>query len=125
MIAAKQFCFLIRHAPDDYFRTSELLDMALTTAAFDQAASVVFLDEGVLHLFSGRQLSGRQKNNNQASVIQMIAAFDIYDLAPPWVEIESLHECGINMADVAVPVRYMNRADLRRLLTEQQVLVSG
>jgi tRNA 2-thiouridine synthesizing protein C len=115
MQAAKQFCFVIRRAPDDGFRTSELLDMALTTAAFDQPANVVFLDEGVLHLSQG------SRNN----ILDMITAFDLYDIEPPWVETESLQACGISLDDLTVPVRCISRGELPGLLAQQQVLVTG
>ncbi|QFY43300.1 hypothetical protein F6R98_12290 [Candidatus Methylospira mobilis] len=117
MAAVKQFCFVIRHAPDDDFRAGELLDMALTTAAFDQIATVVFMDEGVLHLLPGR--------NSRSNVVQMLAAFDLYDLAPPWVETESLSARGATAADLPVPVRFIDKDELSRLLARQQVLVAG
>jgi len=105
------------HAPDDDFRAGELLDMALTAAAFDQAVTVVFMDEGVLHLLPAR--------NNRSNVEQMVAAFALYDLAPPWVEIESLSACGATAADLTVPASLIGKGELSRLLALQQVLVSG
>jgi tRNA 2-thiouridine synthesizing protein C len=119
MPAEKEFCFVIRHAPDDRFRIGELLDMALTAAAFDQTVTVVFLDDGVLHL-----LLPQNEQKNQG-IIQIIAAFDLYDIHSPWVETESLLECGITLTNLAVPVRCINRADVARLLARQHILVAA
>jgi tRNA 2-thiouridine synthesizing protein C len=120
MQGAKQFCFIIRRAPDDGFRTGELLDMAMTAAAFDQPVSVVFMDDGVLHL-----LAGQQQQKSPVNIIQMIAAFDLYDLDHPWVETESLWERGLTLAALAVPVRSISRSGLGCLLARQHILLAG
>lgn len=118
MPSPKKFCFVVRQAAQADIRVRELLDMALTTAAFDQTVTIVFLDDGVY------QLLPRNHESAEDNVLQMIPALDLYDIEAPWVETESLSERGLTPADIAVQARFIARSELLHLFSEQNILAS-
>ncbi|MGL4834236.1 MAG: DsrE family protein, partial [Shewanella sp.] len=46
----KKICILFRSAPHGTTKGREGLDLALLSASFEQEVSLLFVDEGILHL---------------------------------------------------------------------------
>jgi len=96
-----------------------MLDQVLTTAAFDQAVSLLFLDDGVFQLLRNQQaeLAGLEP------ITPLLQALSLYDVNELWVEQESLDRRGLCADALAVPVRTLPRSEVARLLSAQDVLV--
>lgn len=109
-----RYLFVIRDAPYEGRRAQEALDLLLTLAAFDQKVDIVLLEDGVwqLHRAQHPEILAQK---NLAALWQVLG---IYGIDPPWVESESLAERGMDVADLALPVRLLPRAGLASLLRE-------
>jgi tRNA 2-thiouridine synthesizing protein C len=117
----KRFLFVLRQAPVGGFQASEFLDMVMTAAAFDQAVSLLFLDDGVLQLLRGQGPDAL----GRGSVAAIFPALDLYDVEALWVERESLVERGVGEDAMVVPVKLIARASVADLLRDQTIVVSG
>jgi tRNA 2-thiouridine synthesizing protein C len=50
----KSYLFVLRKPAHSGVQVQEMLDIILTTAAFDQPVSILLLDDGVFHLKNGQ-----------------------------------------------------------------------
>jgi tRNA 2-thiouridine synthesizing protein C len=119
MKITKRFLFVIRRPPCDGVKAHEILDQVLTTAAFDQAVSLLFLDDGVFQLLRNQQadMAGLEP------VTPLLEALPMYDVNALWVEQESLDRRGLCAEALAVPVRTLARSEVASLLLAQDVLI--
>ncbi len=114
----KRFLFVMREAPHQGVRLQELLDVVLITAAFDQAVSLLFLDDGVF------QLKQRQQPET-AGLKDTLAIFDalsLYDIQELVVELESLQQRGLQAADLALPIRTLLRQEVAQWVKQFEVI---
>lgn len=116
----KKFLFVMNHAPHIGINVQETLDGILTTAAFDQHAALLFLDDGTL------QLHRRQKPEEQGlkDTLAIFQALEIYDVHDFYVEAESLQSRGLKPADLLLPVREIYRKDVNALMRQFDVVMS-
>lgn len=115
----KTYLFVMRHPPHVSSHAQETLDQILTTAAFDQAVSVLFLDDGVCQLKTGQNPQGMALKNTAA----MFTALELYEVNDVFVEAESLADRGLSVADLILPVRSIPRADVNRLIQRHDVVI--
>lgn len=115
------FLFVIRRSPKPDLIPLEQLDMAMTTAAFDQSVSLLFLDEGVWQLQSGQSVSPQSSERRLA---QQWEALDIYGISTLWVERESLLERGLTPARLVLPVALIEREAVTRLILTHDWVVN-
>lgn len=115
----KRYLFVMRHAPHVSSHVQEALDQLLTTAAFDQTVTVLFLDDGVWQLKQGQDasISGRR---DTAAVLQ---ALSLYDVEHILVEQESLQACGLTEADLVMRVRCVLRRDVHTMMTQHDIIM--
>ncbi|MGZ4959756.1 MAG: sulfurtransferase complex subunit TusC [Methylomonas sp.] len=115
----KKYLFVLRCLPHNGNHVQEALDMVLTTAAFDQEVSVLFADDGVLHL--------KKQQNSAALGLQDTAAvfraLEVYDVNALYVEIESLQDRGLELGDLLLPVQAIRRSEVNQLLRRQDVVI--
>jgi tRNA 2-thiouridine synthesizing protein C len=93
--------------------------MVLTTAAFDQQVCVLFVDDGVLQI-KDRQNPAVMGLKDTASVFR---ALEIYDVNTLFVEIESLQARGIEVSDLILPVKTIQRSEISGLMRQYDVIV--
>ncbi len=107
----QRFLFIMRKAPHQGTQLQEILDVILTTAAFDQAVSLLFLDDGVFQLKQQQQpvASGLK------DTLAIIHALELYGVNDYYVEVESLIERGLHITDLALPVTPLHRQDVAQL----------
>lgn len=117
----KKFLFVMRRAPQAGLRVRETLDLILTTAAFDQSVSLVFLDDGVYQLKRGQHPAAA----GLPPVAPLFEALALYDVENIWVESESLAERGLDLADLLIPARPVGRCAVAALVAEHDVAVPG
>lgn len=96
----KKILFVMQHPPYHGIRLQEKLDLILTAAAFDQAISLLFVDDGVYQILSGQQPEGLDLKNT-ASVMRALEMYDVNDIR---VETEALTERGLTISDLILPV---------------------
>lgn len=113
----KKFLFVMRHPPQAGLRVRETLDLILTTAAFDQAVTLLFLDDGVY------QLQRDQNPSEPPQVAPLFAALELYDVEPILVEAESLAERGLTLADLILPAALIPRTAIAALISGHDVVV--
>jgi len=117
----KHFLFVLRKPVHSGVYVQEILDIVLTTAAFDQSVSILLLDDGVFHL----------KNNQNPDCVGMkdtasiFKALEIYDVNDIYVEMESLQERGLMCGDLCLPVNSVYRKNIAELMKRFDVLVPG
>jgi tRNA 2-thiouridine synthesizing protein C len=117
----KRFLFILRRAPQAGGRLREILDMVLTTAAFEQPVTLLLLDDGVYPLKRGQ----RPEAAGLPAVATLFEALELYDVRAVLVERESLAERGLAEADLAIPVRPIDRAEVAALIAGHDVVVNG
>ncbi len=109
----------MRNLPHVSSHVQETLDQILTTAAFDQSVSVLFLGDGVFQL--------KTRQDSQAMVLKNTAAIftalELYEITDVFVEAESLADRGLILDDLILPVRAIPRAEVNALMRRQDVIV--
>jgi len=117
----KRFMYVNRRPPYGTIYALECLEVVLVAAAFDQDVSVVFVDDGVCQL----------KKNQDTTEIGMknfsktYGALDDYDVEKIYVEKESLEARGLTADDLVIPVEVVGAADLRDIMSQQDVVISS
>ncbi len=99
----------------------EMLDAMLVAGVFDQAVSVLFLDDGVYQLLTGQQ--GQQLGTRD--VAKAMTALPTYDVERIFVAAESMTARGLALDDLAPPAQALDAADVRALIAAQDVVLSG
>jgi len=118
--AIKKFMYVNRKAPHGTIYALESLEVVLIAAAFDQDVTLAFIDDGVYQLKKGHQTKGIELKNFQPTY----RALEDYDITKLYVEKESLESRGLTVDDMCVPVEVKSRADLGRMMEEQDVVFS-
>ncbi|MBU1776081.1 MAG: sulfurtransferase complex subunit TusC, partial [Gammaproteobacteria bacterium] len=98
----------------------ESLEVVLITAAFDQDVSLAFLDDGVYQLKKGQQTKGIETKNFSPAY----RALEDYDIEKLYVEKEAMDARGLSEDDFIVPVTVLSRAEMGKLMDEQDVVLS-
>jgi tRNA 2-thiouridine synthesizing protein C len=117
----KPFLFILRKPPHSGAFVQEMLDIILTTAAFDQPTSLLLLDDAVFQLKNGQQ-PARFGMKETAPIYH---ALEIYEVKHIYAEVESLEERGLKPADLCLPVQSVYRKEVSNLMRRHQVLFSG
>jgi tRNA 2-thiouridine synthesizing protein C len=120
MSDVKKFMFVNRKAPYGTIYALESLEVVLITAAFDQDVSLAFLDDGVYQLKKGQQT----KNIECKNFSPAYRALEGYDIEKLYVEKEALEARGLSVEDLLVDVTVLSRAEMGKLMDEQDVLLS-
>jgi tRNA 2-thiouridine synthesizing protein C len=120
MSDAKKFMFVNRKAPYGTIYALESLEVVLITAAFDQDVSLAFLDDGVYQLKKGQQTKGIETKNFSPAY----RALEDYDVEKLYVEKEAMEARGLTEEDFLVDVTVLSRAEMGKLMDEQDVVLS-
>ena len=120
MSTIKKFLFVNRKAPYGTVYALESLEVVLIGAAFEQDVSLAFMDDGVYQLKKGHQTKGIGMKGFEKTY----GALEDYDVTKLYVDQESMAARGLTPDDLCVPVEMMPRADLGKLMEEQDVVLS-
>lgn len=128
----KRFMFVNRRAPYGSIYALEILEMVLISAAFEQHAAIVFIDDGVFQIKKGQDTEavGMKNFSPTYRVIEMEKqdAEEDEDIDMVWriiVERESLEARGLDVDDLIVGVEVMAAGELSVLMAAQDVVLSG
>ncbi|MEI6542287.1 MAG: sulfurtransferase complex subunit TusC [Methylococcales bacterium] len=117
----KNYLFVLRKAAHSGSFVQEMLDIILTTAAFDQKVGVLLLDDGVFYLKNGQQPEMTGIKDTAA----IFKALELYDVEDFYTEQESLIDRGLKITDLCLPVQAIYRKDIASLMKQFNVIVSG
>ncbi len=128
----KKFVFLNRKAPYGTIYALEVLEMILISAAFEQHAVIVFMDDGVFQIKKGHDTKAAGFKNFLPTygVVEMEKedADEDDDIDMVWrivVEKESMEARGLTTEDLSIDVEVLASAELGDLLENQEVILSG
>ena len=128
----KRFMFVNRRAPHGSIYALESLEMVLISAAFEQHAAIVFIDDGVFQIKKGQNTKALGMKNFSPTyrVVEMEKrdAEEDDDIDMVWrliVERKSLEARGLDADDLIVGVEVMGTDELSALMDTQDVVLSG
>jgi tRNA 2-thiouridine synthesizing protein C len=117
----KRYLFILRKAAHSGVYAQEMLDIILTTAAFDQDVSILLLDDSVFQLKKHQS----PEKHGMRDIAAIFAALEIYDVKNIYTENESLQERGLSADDLSLPVQIIIRNELAKLMQQFDVIFSG
>jgi len=117
----KRYLFILRKAPYSGTYAQEMLDIILTTAAFDQSVSILLLDDSIFQLKKHQY----PEKHGMKDIATIFSALEIYDVKDIYTENESLKERGLSADDLCLPVQIIARTDTPELLQQFEVIYSG
>jgi tRNA 2-thiouridine synthesizing protein C len=117
----KNYLFVLRKPAHSGALVQEMLDIILTTAAFDQKVSILLLDDGVFQLKNGQH----PENAGMKDTAAVFNALEIYDVNDIYTEVESLQERGLKPGDLSLPVQAFYRKDIAGLMKRFDVVFAG
>lgn len=117
----KSYLFILRKPAHSGALVQEMLDIILTTAAFDQRVCLLLLDDGVFQLKTGQNPECAGMKDTAA----IFKALEIYDVNDIYAEVESLQERGLKLNDLCLPVQEFYRKDIAGLMKRFDVVFSG
>lgn len=117
----KRYLFVLRKPAHSGAYVQEMLDIILTTAAFDQKVSILLLDDGVFQLKN----SQHPENVGMKDTSAIFKALEIVDVNDIYTEVESLQERGLKPGDLCLPVREFYRKDIAVLMKRFDVVFAG
>ena len=132
MSETKKFLYVNRKAPYGTIYALESLEVVLIGAAFEQDVCVAFIDDGVFQLTQGQDTAGAGMKNFSPTY----RALGDYEVTRLYVEKESLEARGLALGDLMEltwededddyaekpSIRVVERAELARLMDEQDVI---
>lgn len=117
--APQDILILQRHAPYGSSIAREGLDFVLTSAAYDQNLSVLFLADGVFQLLN-KQNSKHIGLKNHAAALEVLPLYDIENL---YVIKEDLNERHIHEDDIIDGIQIISRTQGKQLIKEHTKVI--
>jgi tRNA 2-thiouridine synthesizing protein C len=117
--AVKRFLFIVRQGPGPESRIGEALDMLMTIAAFDQPVTVLFVDEGILHLAAAAAEQPERDDPTRA----ILRALPLYDINEILVGLESLAARGFSERDLHGLASVQCETRIPSLIAEHDVVL--
>ncbi len=117
----KKYLFALRSAPHSGCVVQEMLDVVLSTAAFEQQVSLLLLDEAVFAIKNNQQPERHQGKDTAA----IFSALEIYDVNDIYVEVESLQERGLIIDDLSLSVHKVQRNKIADLMKQYDIVFPG
>ena len=114
----KSYLFVLRKPAHSGSYVQELLDIIMTTAAFDQ--HVTMLDDAVFHLKIG-QSPQKVAMKDTAAIYK---ALELYDVTEIYTEEDSLIERGLMLSDLCLPIKSINRTKISSFMKRFDVVFS-
>lgn len=128
----KTFTFLNRKAPYGTIYALEVLETVLISAAFEQHANIVFVDDGVYQIKKDQDTTAINMKNFSPTygIIEMEKedADEDEDMDMVWriiVEKESMEARGLSPDDFKVEVEVLSSAELADVLEQSDVVIGG
>ena len=114
----KKLLYINRRAPHGTIYAHEALEVVLIGAAFEQDVSLAFIDDGVFQLKKDQDTSDIHTKNFS----KIYKALEMYDVEKLFVEKESLDKRGLTEDDLSVDVKVINSSEMKKLITDSEVM---
>ncbi len=128
----KTFTFMNRKAPYGTIYALEVLETVLISAAFEQHANIIFVDDGVYQIKAGQDTAAINMKNFSPTfgIIEMEKedADEDEDIDMVWriiVEKESLEARGMTADDFKVDVEVLSAAEIADIVDASDCVISG
>ncbi len=128
----KTITFMNRKAPYGTIYALEVLETVLISAAFEQHANIVFVDDGVYQLKKGHDTKEINMKNFSPTfgIIEMEKedADEDDDIDMVWriiVEKESMEARGLSKDDFKVDIEILSAAELADVLESSDIVIGG
>ena len=128
----KRFMYVNRKAPYGTIYALEVLEAVFISAAFEQHACIVFVDDGVYQIKKGQNTEAINMKNFSKTygIIEMEKedADEDEDMDMEWriiVEKESMETRGLSKDDFVVDVEVIPSDELAAIMAVQEVVISG
>jgi tRNA 2-thiouridine synthesizing protein C len=118
--ATKKIGITLRHAPYGNNFAQEALDATLAMSLFGQEITLIFLGDGVFQLLKHQEASAIY----QKTFSKQIAAFELYGLERIFVCTQSLAQRAISADSLCIDVHLVEPAKIKKILHEQDTLLS-
>lgn len=105
----KKLCVVFSTSPHGNAAGREALDFAMLAASYDLETSLLFTDEGVLHLISNQE----PESIGCRDYIATFGALEFYDIENLYVCEESLKEFAIAPSALPLDVQVLTISDIR------------
>ena len=117
----KRFLFTLRKPSYDGIYVQEMIDIILTTAAFEQEVSILLLDDAVFHL-KANQNTENLDYKNTATLFKILPTMDVNTI---FVETESLAKYGLDVEMLTHFVELKPRATIADFMSQFDVVFAG
>ncbi len=117
----KTFLFVLRKPSYSGLYVQEMLDIILTTAAFEQNVTILLLDDAVFHL-KNHQNAFNSAYKNTATLFSLLPTMDVHAI---FVESQSLIERGLGADMLTLPVQKIARDDITAFISQFDRVFSG
>ena len=110
----KSVLVIVRHTPygNSLARTS--LEVALSSATFDQEVALLFMGDGVLHLLPEQDSRDIETRN----IAKLIASFPLYELDNLYVDEDALAQYGLNLNQLPQKLQAVDDDAMQQLLRQ-------
>ena len=115
----KKLLFIIRHSPYGNLLARESLDAVLATSVYEQALSVLFLDDGVFQLLTQQTT----ESNTQKNISKLLSAFPLYDINTVFVCQSSLRQRGLDTTALCLAAQPLNSDEIQTFMKQQDQLI--
>jgi tRNA 2-thiouridine synthesizing protein C len=117
----KKILFALRKPPHSGAYTQEMLDIIMTTAAFDQEVSVLLMDNAVFQI----KKQQAPENSGLKDTAAIFKALPIYNIQTIYVEKESLQQRGLTEGHLEEAVLGIPRNKIGEFFKEFDLVFSG
>ena len=128
----KKFMYVNRKAPYGTIYALEVLEAVLVSAAFEQHACIVFIDDGVYQIKKGQDTDAINMKNFSKTygiiAMEKEDADEDEDIDMVWriiVEQESMEARGLSPDDFVIDVDVIPSVELAVIMSEQEIVISG
>lgn len=116
----RRILVLCRSAPYGSSRARDAIDLAMALGAFDQAVSLLLMDDGVLMLLPEQDPApGLSKN-----LIKLTRALETFGVSAVMADADALEKRGLAAADLPQDVRILDAAQLAETFAQHQLVLS-
>jgi tRNA 2-thiouridine synthesizing protein C len=117
----KSFLFVLRKPAHSGAYLQEMLDIILTTAAFDQQVSILLLDDAVFALKNNQHPESVGLKDSTA-IFKALESYDVYDI---YVETETLWERGLTADKLTLTVTELGRNEIAKKMQQFDIVFAG
>lgn len=115
----KRVLFVQHRAPYGSESPQEQIDAQLVATTFGLRVSVLFQDDGVWQLLSQQDGKALERRTLGAQ----LQALELYEINDFYVDAASLDERGLDVGQLALPVRVLDAPALQSLMAEHDLVL--